>query len=120
MEAIYRLRANEIDNEFIEAVFIHKPKRKTICISSQVGCALGCRFCATGSMGFNRNLTPGETVCQLLTVSADIGETITNIVVMGMGEPFLNYEQVIKALDILSDILQQDDDFPFIDFSKDS
>ena len=91
------------DNEFIETVFIHKPNRTTICISSQLGCALNCGFCATGSMGFKRNLTAGEIAGQLLSVSADTGETITNVVVMGMGEPFLNYEQVIKALDILSD-----------------
>ena len=91
------------DNKYIETVFIPKGTRTTICISSQSGCALACDFCATGKMGFKRNLSTGEIVGQILSVIKDTGKVITNIVVMGMGEPFLNYEQVIKAVAIISD-----------------
>ena len=86
----------------IESVFIPEEKRKTICISSQVGCALGCGFCATAQMGFLSNLTAGEIVEQIIRVQADTGEKITNVVLMGMGEPFLNYARVIQACHIMS------------------
>lgn len=91
------------DSELIETVLILEEKRKTVCVSSQVGCALGCKFCATARMGLMRNLTAGEIVGQMLSVIKDSKENITNIVIMGMGEPFLNYENVIKSVDILSD-----------------
>ncbi len=91
------------DNELIETVLITEEKRKTVCVSSQVGCALECKFCATARMGLKRNLTAGEIVGQVLSVIKDSKENITNIVIMGMGEPFLNYENVIKSINILSD-----------------
>ncbi|MCB8968969.1 MAG: 23S rRNA (adenine(2503)-C(2))-methyltransferase RlmN [Chloroflexota bacterium] len=80
--------------------------RATACISTQVGCAMGCVFCATGQMGFTRHLTPGEIVAQVLHVQrvlADRGETLRNIVLMGMGEPLHNYDHTMTALAILTD-----------------
>ena len=87
----------------LESVYIPEKKRRTVCISSQVGCGLGCRFCATAMMGFVRNLNPDEIVDQVISVWRDVGEKPTNIVVMGMGEPFMNYENVIKTLNIIND-----------------
>jgi 23S rRNA (adenine2503-C2)-methyltransferase len=86
----------------VESVFMIDRKRRTVCLSSQVGCALGCSFCATGKMGFQRNLSAGEIVDQLLTIQRILNVEVTNIVIMGMGEPFLNYDEVIKACDIIS------------------
>ena len=76
--------------------------RQTLCISTQVGCPLDCAFCATATMGFQRNLTAGEIVDQLLQVRRITGRRITNIVFMGMGEPLLNYDAVMKAAEIFS------------------
>lgn len=87
----------------IESVFIPEEKRRTVCISSQVGCTLACGFCATGSMGFKRNLKMYEMVDQILSIRKKMDEPPTNIVVMGMGEPFLNYENVIRALTLVND-----------------
>ncbi|XOB46414.1 MAG: 23S rRNA (adenine(2503)-C(2))-methyltransferase RlmN [Candidatus Nealsonbacteria bacterium] len=91
----------------IESVLMkHKDGRNTVCISSQVGCALGCSFCATGQTGFKRNLEISEIVEQVLFFARHLkkkGEKVTNIVFMGMGEPFLNYENVISAIRILND-----------------
>jgi 23S rRNA (adenine2503-C2)-methyltransferase len=91
------------DGRRIESVYIPEGKRRTVCISSQVGCALKCGFCATGQMGFQRDLMPYEIIDQVLGVRRETGEQPTNIVVMGMGEPFLNYDNVIKALTIIND-----------------
>lgn len=91
------------DGKCIESVYIPEKNRRTLCISTQVGCALGCRFCATGSMGFIRNLKPHEIVDQVICAWRELEERPTNIVVMGMGEPFLNYANVIKALNIIND-----------------
>jgi 23S rRNA (adenine2503-C2)-methyltransferase len=77
-------------------------KRLTQCVSTQVGCPLDCAFCATGSMGFLRNLTAGEIVDQVLQVRRVTGKKVTNIVFMGMGEPLLNYEAVMTAAEIMS------------------
>lgn len=80
--------------------------RATACISTQVGCAMGCVFCATGQMGFTRHLTPGEIVAQVLHVQSVLvsrGETLRNIVLMGMGEPLHNYDNTMTALTILTD-----------------
>lgn len=93
----------------IETVYIPDGKRATLCISSQVGCALNCSFCSTGKEGFNRNLTAAEIVGQVWTVarllaphdSWDQARPITNVVLMGMGEPLLNYEAVVEALSLL-------------------
>jgi 23S rRNA (adenine2503-C2)-methyltransferase len=76
-------------------------ERRTLCVSTQVGCALGCLFCATGKLGFSRNLTAAEIVDQVNTVQAEAGR-ITNVVYMGMGEPLLNYRAVVKSVAILN------------------
>ena len=90
------------DGKFVETVLIPEAKRTTVCLSSQVGCALDCDFCATGKMGLKRNLTSGEIADQLLHVRRFSDRPITNIVFMGMGEPFHNYDQVIRAAEILN------------------
>jgi 23S rRNA (adenine2503-C2)-methyltransferase len=91
------------DNEPVESVLIPSGKRLTLCISSQVGCALGCRFCATGLMGFRRNLSGFEIAGQVREVIlGDPNERPTNIVFMGMGEPLLNWPAVDAALSILN------------------
>ncbi|HUL04432.1 MAG TPA: 23S rRNA (adenine(2503)-C(2))-methyltransferase RlmN [Gemmatimonadales bacterium] len=91
------------DGEAIEAVLIPEGKRRTLCISSQVGCALGCVFCATGRMGFRRNLTAAEIANQVRElVLRDPAAKPTNIVFMGMGEPLLNWSAVDTALSILN------------------
>jgi len=91
------------DGMKIESVIIYEGKRVTFCISSQVGCALDCKFCATGKMGFLRNLTVGEIVEQVLLMRSKSLLPPTNIVFMGMGEPMLNYEAVLAAADCLAD-----------------
>lgn len=94
------------DGRLIEAVLMIYDERRTLCISSQSGCSIGCQFCATGQMGFSRNLTSGEIIAQVLYYArmlAEVGEQVTNVVVMGMGEPFLNYENVMAALERLND-----------------
>ena len=87
------------DNNLIEMVIITHPNRRTVCISTQVGCPLACKFCATGKLGFKRNLSVGEIVEQVLIARELYG--IKNVVFMGMGEPFLNYSNVKKALQII-------------------
>ncbi|HBF41735.1 MAG TPA: 23S rRNA (adenine(2503)-C(2))-methyltransferase RlmN [Anaerolineaceae bacterium] len=94
------------DKRMIEAVMMHYDVRDTLCISSQSGCAMGCVFCATGQMGFMRNLTSGEIVEQVIyyaRVLKEMGKKVTNVVVMGMGEPFHNYDAVLAAIDRLND-----------------
>lgn len=94
------------DGHTIETVLLrHKDKRNTLCISSQVGCPVKCAFCATGQDGFIRNLDVNEIINQVYTVERRLvkqGSNINNIVFMGMGEPLLNLDNVLKALDILS------------------
>jgi 23S rRNA (adenine2503-C2)-methyltransferase len=91
----------------IETVFIPEPGRGTLCISSQVGCALDCAFCATGAQGFNRNLTSAEIIGQVFVANKELPRrangdpAVTNVVFMGMGEPLANYRNVVPALDIL-------------------
>jgi 23S rRNA (adenine2503-C2)-methyltransferase len=87
------------DGEKIESVLMWEEKRVTLCLSTQVGCPLGCTFCATGKMGFKRNLTTGEIVDQAIALGH---HHITNAVLMGMGEPLLNYENTIKAIRIMN------------------
>ena len=95
----------------VETVYIPDGDRGTLCVSSQVGCALNCTFCATAQQGFNRNLRASEIVGQLWAASrilADSGHTgpgITNVVLMGMGEPLLNFDNVVAALDLMIDDL---------------
>jgi len=91
----------------VESVLMrHKDNRNTVCVSSQAGCPLKCSFCATGKMGFKRNLDYWEIVEQVLFFSRYLKKEkkkITNVVFMGMGEPFLNYDNVIKAIEVLND-----------------
>ena len=94
------------DRRAIEAVLMKYDERRTLCISTQAGCAMGCVFCATGQMGFKRNLTSGEIVEQVLYYARLLrteGEHVTNIVVMGMGEPFHNYDATMSAINRLND-----------------
>ena len=92
------------DGEAIESVLIPEGRRRTLCISSQVGCALGCVFCATGRMGFRRNLSASEIAGQVRAVALrHPDERPTNVVFMGMGEPLLNWPAVSTALTILND-----------------
>ena len=81
----------------IESVLMHDKDRTTVCISSQVGCAVDCKFCATASMGFIKNLSVGEIVDQVLQLERESEKKITNVVFMGMGEPFLNYKRVMEG-----------------------
>ncbi|MFH1262264.1 MAG: 23S rRNA (adenine(2503)-C(2))-methyltransferase RlmN [Pseudomonadota bacterium] len=96
----YRFRVGP--EEAIEAVWIPDERRKTLCVSSQVGCALQCRFCVTGAIGFKRNLGADEIVAQVRHVKLTEKLPVTNIVFMGMGEPLLNLDAVVRAIGILS------------------
>ena len=97
------------DGNHIEAVYIPEDDRGTLCVSSQVGCALDCSFCSTGRQGFNRNLSTAEIISQvwlasqLLTEEKKPGRKITNVVMMGMGEPLLNFDNVVSAVRIMMD-----------------
>jgi 23S rRNA (adenine2503-C2)-methyltransferase len=94
-----------VDGKSIESVLIPEKTRLTLCISTQVGCAYGCAFCATGLLGFKRDLTSGEIVEQILEANRSLSDDrrITNVVFMGMGEPLANYEQTRRALEIMID-----------------
>jgi 23S rRNA (adenine2503-C2)-methyltransferase len=97
------------DGKLVESVYMPEPDRRTLCVSSQVGCAVGCTFCLTGMMGLARNLTPGEIVEQVHRANrriVELGEgegprPLTNLVFMGMGEPLANYRSLKVALDLL-------------------
>lgn len=94
------------DGQPIETVLMRYEERNTLCISTQAGCAMGCVFCATGQMGFRRNLSSGEIVEQVLAFARQLkaeGERVTNVVLMGMGEPFHNYAATLAAIDRLGD-----------------
>jgi len=99
-----------VDENLIESVLVPaspalyggKSDRRTICISTQVGCAYGCKFCASGLEGFSRNLRPSEIVDQILAVENQSGEKIDNIVFMGMGEPLANFDNVMRAICIIN------------------
>lgn len=98
------------DGQLIESVFIpaspalygETSDRRTLCVSSQVGCAYGCKFCASGLRGWKRNLTAGEIVAQVREVARATGERVDNIVFMGMGEPLANYDNLVRAIEILN------------------
>ena len=106
--------ANTAPDQAIEMVFIPEPGRGTLCISSQVGCAMDCTFCSTAQQGFNRNLTAGEIVGQVWLANRELGyehggnRVITNIVFMGMGEPLANYRNIVPAAEIFMDDLAFD------------
>ncbi len=98
------------DGQFIESVLIpaspalygETSDRRTLCVSTQVGCAYGCKFCASGLRGWKRNLTPGEITAQVFRVRQATGERVDNIVFMGMGEPLANYDNLAAAIEILN------------------
>lgn len=91
-----------LDGNIIESVLMEYHYGKSVCVSSQVGCKMGCKFCASTGIPFVRNLTAGEIVEQILAIEQDTGEKISNIVFMGIGEPLDNYDNVIKAIRILN------------------
>ena len=95
------------DDNYIESVLIPEEGRNTLCVSSQVGCAMACGFCLTGAIGFKRNLTPGEIVGQVVRVREWLfdndSEGLNNLVFMGMGEPLANFDNLLIALDILTE-----------------
>jgi len=103
----YRFRT--VDGKLIEAVYMPSEERKTLCVSTQAGCAMGCTFCMTATLGLQRNLTPGEIVAQVNRVNAELKlaeaaaqpRPLTNLVFMGMGEPLHNFDNLKKALAIL-------------------
>ena len=96
----YLLRMN--DGELVESVLMSYHHGLTVCISTQVGCRMNCAFCATGKSGFSRNLTASEMLAQVQSAQLDAGERISNIVLMGMGEPLDNYDNVLRFLDLVS------------------
>ncbi len=99
-KVLFRLR----DNSFIESVLIREKNHWTQCVSTQAGCAMGCKFCLTGRYGFKRNLLPSEIVGQItaLHFNTPEGENVKSIVMMGMGEPLANYENTLKAIRIIT------------------
>lgn len=96
---LYRL----YDGHTVESVLMSYHHGNTLCLSTQVGCKMGCTFCATGKQGFKRNLTAGEMLCQVQASQIDSGRKINNLVLMGMGEPLDNYENVLDFLSIIND-----------------
>ena len=102
--------AMQVGDQQVETVYIPEADRATLCVSSQVGCALACTFCSTAQQGFNRNLTVSEIIGQVWRASKIIGNfgvtgvrPITNVVMMGMGEPLLNVANVVPAMEIMLD-----------------
>ena len=91
------------DGNVIESVLMRYKHGNSVCISSQVGCRMGCRFCASTLDGLVRGLTPGEMIDQIYRIGKDIGERISNVVVMGTGEPLDNYENLLKFIELLTD-----------------
>jgi 23S rRNA (adenine2503-C2)-methyltransferase len=102
-----KLMLRTADGYPVEAVAMKHRERRTVCLSSQSGCALACTFCATGAMGLGRNLTPGEILEQLIVLARRLRETdgarVNNVVMMGMGEPFQNYDRVLSAVRTMND-----------------
>jgi 23S rRNA (adenine2503-C2)-methyltransferase len=110
-KTLFFVSEHNAKKETIEVVLMrYEPRQRTmprytLCISSQVGCAIGCKFCATGQMGFQSNLTAGEIIEQVIHFSRHLAkndENLSNIVIMGMGEPFLNYDATLRAIQILN------------------
>jgi 23S rRNA (adenine2503-C2)-methyltransferase len=92
------------DGQRIESVFMpYQDNRRSVCISTQVGCGMGCNFCATGLNGLTRNLISGEIINQIISIARLRDEEISNVVLMGMGEPLANYKQVLKAISLMND-----------------
>ena len=93
------------DGQHIETVYIPEDNRSTICVSSQVGCALDCSFCSTAQQGFNRNLTAAEIIAQVWLATRQLGRPPTNVVLMGMGEPLANFDNVVPAMQLMQEDL---------------
>lgn len=93
------------DGQHIETVHIPEENRSTICVSSQVGCALDCSFCSTAQQGFNRNLTVDEIIGQVWLATRELGRPPTNVVLMGMGEPLANFDNVVPAMELMQEDL---------------
>ena len=91
------------DSEYVESVFMRYSHGNSVCVSSQVGCRMGCSFCASTLDGLVRNLTAGEMLGQIYAIMRDTGERISNVVIMGSGEPFDNYDNVLRFMRLLSD-----------------
>ncbi|MCR5641044.1 MAG: 23S rRNA (adenine(2503)-C(2))-methyltransferase RlmN [Lachnospiraceae bacterium] len=91
------------DGNMVESVLMHYKHGNSVCISSQVGCKMGCRFCASTLDGWLRNLTPSEMLDQIYAIQHDTGERVSNVVVMGTGEPMDNYDNIVKFIHLLSD-----------------
>lgn len=91
------------DGNFVESVWMKYHHGNSVCISSQVGCRMGCRFCASTLDGLERNLTPAEMLDQIYAISADTGERVSNVVVMGTGEPLDNYDNLLKFIRLITD-----------------
>lgn len=91
------------DGETVESVYLPESQRQTVCFSTQVGCGMGCLFCATGQRGMIRNLSPAEIVDQCVQISRMTGTRISSLVAMGQGEPLLNYDALLKAIKIIND-----------------
>lgn len=90
------------DGEYIESVFMRHDYGNTVCVSSQVGCRMGCKFCASTLNGMRRSLCAGEMLSQIYEAQNDTGEKVTNVVIMGMGEPFDNYDNVVRFIRLLN------------------
>lgn len=95
---LFRMR----DGELVESVVMRYRHGLSICISTQVGCKMNCAFCATGKSGYRRNLTASEMLSQIQSAQNDLGERISHIVLMGMGEPLDNYDQVVRFLELVT------------------
>jgi len=93
------------DGQHIETVYIPEESRSTICVSSQVGCALDCSFCSTAQQGFNRNLSAAEIIGQVWLATRELGRPPTNVVMMGMGEPLANFDNVVPAMELMQEDL---------------
>lgn len=93
------------DGQRVETVYIPEENRSTLCVSSQVGCALDCSFCSTAQQGFNRNLTVGEIIGQVWLASRELDRPLSNVVMMGMGEPLANFDAVVAAMSLMQDDL---------------
>jgi 23S rRNA (adenine2503-C2)-methyltransferase len=102
-DAVTKLVFRLTDGLEIESVVIPTANRLTLCVSTQVGCRMGCRFCRTGHMGFQRNLQADEIVAQVYTVKVLMGLTVRNVVFMGMGEPLDNFDPLIRSIRVLED-----------------
>ena len=110
-DATYKWLLGMDGGNAVETVFIPESSRGTLCVSSQIGCGLNCRFCSTGTQGFNRNLSSAEIIGQVFVAAKHLGNVphqqrkLTNVVMMGMGEPLLNFDNVVRAMSVMRDDL---------------